>query len=356
MLQVECPSCRNKCETTPEFAGKLVVCPNCGQNVNVPRDTTAITEQEPLPMPKRERIGAEDRWGGPSIAKGGGAAGVWLRNVAYLILGLTVLSLCIALVVPAQQKVHEAAARTQSINNLKQIVLSCQSFNDANKRLPFNGSDQSPIDAPEVRCKKDAERGNMRSGSWAWQIVPFIESSPFFNEGPNDKWKNTGHAVFMCPGRGRPSFEKDGGPWSDYFYNNYLNDPLQASKPDAPDAKRTLPGITDGASETILAGHGNINTSQYSADANVVGSSNIFRGGTVGTMRSGNDGAANPTGVFLKRDSAEDPGTGSWGGPFPQGALMAMADGTVRMFPYATQNFGAFLTPTGGEQVVLPDT
>jgi hypothetical protein len=114
-------------------------------------------------------------------------------------------------------------------------------------------------------------------------------------------------------------------------------------------------GITDGTSFTILAGQGNINTAQYAANANVVGSTNIFLGGTVGTMRSGDNGVANPTGVVLMRDSAENPGIGSWGGPFPQGALMVMADGTVRMFPYATQNFSAFLTPTGGENVELPD-
>jgi hypothetical protein len=151
-------------------------------------------------------------------------------------------------------------------------------------------------------------------------------------------------------------FEDKRGPWTDYFYNNYLNDPLQAAKPDAPDAVRTLVGITDGSSFTILVGHGNINTDQYAANANVVGSTNIFLGGTTGTMRSGDNGVANPTGVFLKRDSAENPGIGSWGSPFPQGALMAMADGTVRMFPYGMQNFSAFLTPTGGENVVLPDT
>ena len=34
---------------------------------------------------------------------------------------------------------------------------------------------------------------------------------------------------------------------------------------------------------------------------------------------------------------------------------MAMGDATVRMFPYQTNGFGAFLTPTGGEMVMLPD-
>ena len=32
-----------------------------------------------------------------------------------------------------------------------------------------------------------------------------------------------------------------------------------------------------------------------------------------------------------------------------------MGDGTVRMFSYSINNLGAFLTPTGGEAVMLPD-
>jgi hypothetical protein len=45
-----------------------------------------------------------------------------------------------------------------------------------------------------------------------------------------------------------------------------------------------------------------------------------------------------------------------WGGPFPQGGLMGMADATVRMFPYQTANLPWFLTSNGGEIVTLPDT
>jgi hypothetical protein len=165
----------------------------------------------------------------------------------------------------------------------------------------------------------------------------------------------------MCPGRSRPAVEttNGGGPWTDYFYNNYLNDPKQASIGNAPDFKRSMVGargIDDGTSNTIFAGHGNINVLQYSFNGNVALSVNIFTGGTLGTMRAGNDGQTAPTGVTLQRDSTNDPRIGNWGGPFPQGALMSMGDGTVRMFPYSTQNFSSFLTPSGGEVVNLPDT
>jgi uncharacterized Zn finger protein (UPF0148 family) len=367
MLHFECPACKTKCEAAPEFAGKLVVCPSCGQSVSVPRDAAAITAS-PLGMPpstgvttpdvaeaqearkRREQADEEDRWRGQSVQRDGGAPRSWLQIGVGAFAVLGVLAVLVALLVPATEKVHEAAARTQSINNLKQIALSCQSFHDGNKRLPFNGSDAA---VGGVQYCKQASGGSFTSGSWAFQIVSFIDSGPLFNDA---KPPHAGIACYMCPGRGRPRFEDISGvPWADCFYNNYLNDPLQAAKPDAPDAKRTMPGITDGTSNTILAGHGNINTGQYAANANVVGSTNIFLGGTIGTMRSGDNGNANPTGVLLKRDSAENPGIGSWGGPFPQGGLMAMVDGTVRMFPYSMQDFSAFLTPTGREDVVWGD-
>ena len=97
-------------------------------------------------------------------------------------------------------------------------------------------------------------------------------------------------------------------------------------------------GITDGTSNTIFVGHGNIKISQYKSAANVTLSSNIFKGGTTGTMRAGENTTAkkadNPGGVTLRRDSDIAPTVGSWGGPFAQGGFMALADGSVRMFPY----------------------
>ena len=50
--------------------------------------------------------------------------------------------------------------------------------------------------------------------------------------------------------------------------------------PNNPDKKRTLDGITDGTSNTICAGQGNIATGDYSKTKGVHGSSNIYAGGT----------------------------------------------------------------------------
>jgi hypothetical protein len=266
-----------------------------------------------------------------------------------------VTSVMIALLVPAVQKVREAAARTQSMNNLKQIAIGFHSFHDVNKRLPFNGSDSNanPFMVGPGRYSKSALANSPTSGSWGFQILPYVEHQFIYAQVD----RNTPVIHYLCPGRTRPMLEAGSGAWTDYFINNYLNNPEKAFTPDNEDMRRTIPGgIPDGTSNTVFVGHGNIATTQYVQSAGVTGSSNIFLGGTNGTMRSGNDAVPGlaPLGVTLMRDSETLPSVGSWGGPFSQGALVAMGDGSVHTFPYTTVSFGAFLTPNGGEPVFPP--
>jgi len=133
-----------------------------------------------------------------------------------------------------------------------------------------------------------------------------------------------------------PEFDEQGGAWSDYFYNNFINDPKQASKPDCPNIKRPLDGITDGSSNTVLVGHGNVRTDQYLSNANVTMSTNIFRGGTTGTMRAGDNGEVGPRGVTLQSDSANVPT--AVGADFPQGALISSTHPAKTVRPNCRQS------------------
>src|SRR2546423_1452221 len=90
-----------------------------------------------------------------------------------LLVVIAIIAILIALLVPAVQKVREAAARTQSQNNLKQMSLALHSCNDTFKKLPlsngyFPGTSRVKGGAP-------AEHGTL-----FYFILPFVEQDNIY--------------------------------------------------------------------------------------------------------------------------------------------------------------------------------
>src|SRR5436189_2500654 len=91
-----------------------------------------------------------------------------LRRSAFtlieLLVVIAIIAILIALLVPAVQKVREAAARTQCINNMKQLGLALHAYHDVNRYFPM-GQDNS-ISKP----------------NWRVLILPQLEQGALYNK------------------------------------------------------------------------------------------------------------------------------------------------------------------------------
>src|SRR5260370_39512856 len=87
-----------------------------------------------------------------------------------LLVVIAIVGVLIALLVPAVQKVREAAARIQCTNNLKQIGLALHGYHDSNKALPpgYLATAAYPGTAP--------------GWGWAAFILPYIEQPAVFRQ------------------------------------------------------------------------------------------------------------------------------------------------------------------------------
>jgi len=147
-----------------------------------------------------------------------------------LLVVIAIIAILIALLVPAVQKVREAAARTQCTNNLKQMALALHNFHDSNKVLP------PLLGIGRPRLQPGPAAGQPNNPPWGnplFYILPYIEQDTFYRStyDPNVDGNNSSNGYrpwinrwtpmkgYICPSD--PSIPADGiGPgvyveWSD---------------------------------------------------------------------------------------------------------------------------------------------
>jgi len=95
-----------------------------------------------------------------------------------LLVVIAIIAILIALLVPAVQKVREAASRISCANNLKQIALAAANYESAIGRLP-PGSLVSPNSVPTAYTLGQPLAGPY-TGVLAF-LLPYVEQDNVFN-------------------------------------------------------------------------------------------------------------------------------------------------------------------------------
>src|SRR5205823_11486351 len=93
-----------------------------------------------------------------------------------LLVVIAIIAILIGLLVPAVQKVRDAAARSSCQNNLKQIGLALHAYHDQKKQLPPGcTTDQLPWGGIPGST-------NGWGSSWMVFLLPYIEQANLFNQ------------------------------------------------------------------------------------------------------------------------------------------------------------------------------
>jgi len=192
-----------------------------------------------------------------------------------LLVVIAIISILIALLVPAVQKVREAANVAQCKNQLKQMGLAFHNHHDTFGVFPSGGLTwQSSND----RAKTRGVPADYNSQTWGWmyQILPYMELGDLWAEPSDFKVAETPVTIYICPSfRGpiiRPypyngntttsvrvmsDYTGNGGTWGQF--ESILSGPnsydgaLVPSK-SASHLVRKLGDITDGTATTLLVG------------------------------------------------------------------------------------------------------
>jgi prepilin-type N-terminal cleavage/methylation domain-containing protein len=268
-----------------------------------------------------------------------------------LLVVIAIIAILIGLLLPAVQKVREAAARTQTVNNLKQIGLAFHNYHDTNSTLPNNGDNSA---APISWC-------------WAFQILPYIEQQNVYNQGTQaGVYQAIPIKTYICPGRNHTPFSTNGGnspgingPHTDYAINGTT---FSWSNYKVTLTMSVLTSAT-GTSNTVMVGEKSMDPKNYGNTSSNNWDEVIYSGGYGGTGRgqgaySVTNGVinTNTSGSFILRDTPGDNFGNEWGSPFNGGCPFVMCDGSVRLISYSnsgTVNFIAALYYQSGVPINL---
>jgi prepilin-type N-terminal cleavage/methylation domain-containing protein/prepilin-type processing-associated H-X9-DG protein len=316
-----------------------------------------------------------------------------------LLVVIAIIAILIGLLLPAVQKVREAAARAKCSNNLKQIGLALHAYHDVNMEFP----PARPFTGPKVVIAPGIMGGygeiflgifpqnEAMWGSWMFRILPYIEQSPLHQKllaaNTSATLITTFNAVaatqvsiYVCPSDGRISGSgsytassggtqsnvtlalgsycgvtgNDEWPEGGFYGSNARNGIFATNTWNRAAGRRRgvqIVGVTDGTSNTLMVGerppsddlvYGAWVYVDFESTLALPNTETTWRPGCPVPSDFGPDKPTNPCAVM------------HYWSMHPGGANFLLGDGSVRYFPYsaATTLMRPMASRNGGE--ILP--
>jgi prepilin-type N-terminal cleavage/methylation domain-containing protein len=194
-----------------------------------------------------------------------------------LLVVIAIIAVLIALLLPAVQKVREAANRAQCLNNLKQMGLAVHGHHDACKYYPTGGS--TPWAGPTF-TNGVPDAAPRQGAGWAYQILPYLEGGNVYKL--TTPW-NAQIPLYFCPSRRGSTFQADralmdycsvtpgDGPnsWDQYWYGDIWGVPTWATyrgiivRTYTVGAPTRVASVIDGLSNTMLLSEKRLDVRNY---------------------------------------------------------------------------------------------